>query len=194
MKVKLSNNLLVAVLQAMLAVCRGINMMNVTINPFEGISIDNKKVNLGMSRAEVASILGKAECENGNRQLYFDCELAVDYDGKDTVEFMEFSGGPEGTMQPYIYGVSAFESNAEELLELLKSNNGGEVIDNEEGFAYCFDIISVGVTKKSTPESVQQDIEDMKADGVFDQNYVDEELKNANHWATVGLGRVGYYK
>ena len=54
MKVKLSNNLLVAVLQAMLAVCRGINMMNVTINPLEGISIDNKKVNLGMSRAEVA--------------------------------------------------------------------------------------------------------------------------------------------
>ena len=91
LKVKLSNNLLVAVLQAMLAVCRGINMMNVTINPLEGISIDNKKVNLGMSRAEVASILGKA-------------------------------------------------------------------------------------------------------DGVFDRNYVDEELKNANHWATVGLGRVGYYK
>jgi hypothetical protein len=29
---------------------------------------------------------------------------------------------------------------------------------------------------------------------VFDRNYVDEELKNANHWATVGLGRVGYYK
>ena len=54
LKVKLSNNLLVAVLQAKLAVCRGINMLNVTINPLEGISIDNKKVNLGMSRAEVA--------------------------------------------------------------------------------------------------------------------------------------------
>ena len=49
MKVKLSNNLLVAVLQAKLAVCSGINMMNVTINPLEGISIDNKKVNLGRS-------------------------------------------------------------------------------------------------------------------------------------------------
>lgn len=83
-------------------------MMNVTINPLEGTSIDNKKVNLGMSRAEVASILGKAECENGSRQLFFDGELAADYDGKDMVEFME--------------------------------------------------------------------------------------LKNANHWATVGLGRVGYYK
>ena len=56
MKIKFSNNLLVAVLQAVLAVCRSINMMNVTINPLEGISIDNKKVNLGMSRAEVASI------------------------------------------------------------------------------------------------------------------------------------------
>ena len=81
MKVKLSNNLLVAVLQAVLAVCRGINMMKVTINPLEGISIDNKKVNFGMSRAEVASI-----------------------------------------------------------------------------------------------------------------HYVDEELQNANHWTTIGLGRVGYYK
>lgn len=168
-------------------------MMDVTINPLEGISIDNKKVNFGMSRAEVASILGRAECENGSRQLFFNGELAIDYDGKETVEFMEFSGGPEGTLQPYICGVFAFESNAEELIELLKSNNAGEIIDNENGFAYCFDRISVGVTRTSTPESVQQDIEDMKADGVFDQNYVDEELQNANHWATIGLGRADYY-
>ena len=25
------------------------------------------------------------------------------------------------------------------------------------------------------------------------RNYVDEELQNANHWATIGLGITGYY-
>ena len=42
--------------------------------------------------------------------------------------------------------------------------------------------------------SSQHDIEDMKADGVYDQEYVDEELKKANHWATIGIGKENYYK
>lgn len=38
------------------------------------------------------------------------------------------------------------------------------------------------------------DIKEMKADGVVDQNYIDEELMKANHWATIGVGGADYYK
>ena len=34
----------------------------------------------------------------------------------------------------------------------------------------------------------------MKADGVYDQEYVDDELEKANHWATIGIGKENYYK
>lgn len=34
----------------------------------------------------------------------------------------------------------------------------------------------------------------MKADGVYDQKYVDEEMKKSNHWATIGIGIKDYYK
>lgn len=34
----------------------------------------------------------------------------------------------------------------------------------------------------------------MKADGVYDQGYVDDELKKANNWAMIGIGKENYYK
>lgn len=184
--------------------------MKVIINPLEGMLIEenlsdaiskampkicrNIKINLEMSKAKVAEILGKAECENGNRHFYFDNELAIDYDEMNTVEFIEFLGGINGILQPVIYGIPAFESDAGKLFEVLRLHNDGDVFDSENGYSYSFNKIGIRIYRTSTPESVQMDIEEMKADGVFDQNYIDEELQNANHWATIGVGRVGYYK
>ncbi len=88
--------------------------MKVIINPLEGIVIEDNlsgavsqvtlavcrdvKINFGMSKDEVSEILGKAECEDGNRHFYFDNELAIDYDEANTVEFVEFLGGISGTV------------------------------------------------------------------------------------------------
>ena len=180
--------------------------MKAIINPLEGIVIEDNlsavtphaaqgiEIKLGMSKDEVAGILGRAEGENGNRHFYFDSELAIDYDERNTVEFIEFLGGISGTLQPVIYGAAAFESDAGELFDILKSHNSGEIEDNEDGYSYCFKEISIGLYRTSTPESVQMDIEELKADGVVDQNYIDEELMKANHWATIGVGRADYYK
>lgn len=92
-----------------------------------------------------------------------------------------------------IYGKSVFESNADELFEILKQHNNGEIDDSENGYSYGFIEISVGIYRTSTPESVQRDIVDMKADGIYDQAYVDDELNKANHWATIGIGKENYY-
>lgn len=77
-----------------------------------------------MKREEVVEILGEGEL--GNRHYFYDNELAIDYDDNDSVEFIEFLGGIDGTLHPVIYGMPVFESNADELFSILKKHNNGE--------------------------------------------------------------------
>ena len=41
-----------------------------------------------------------------------------------------------------IYGVSAFDINSAELVDVLKINNNGEICDDENGYSYQFSNIS----------------------------------------------------
>lgn len=166
--------------------------MIINIVPLKKIEIDGKSVELGMTKEQVVEILGAGELSA--RHYFYDYELAIDYDENNTVEFIEFLGGIEGTLHPVIYEKPVFESNADEIFEILKQHNNGEIDDGENGYSYSFIETSVGIYRTSTHESIQHDIEDMKADGVYDQEYVDEELKKANHWATIGIGKKNYYK
>ncbi|MDD7348500.1 MAG: hypothetical protein PUG66_01400 [Clostridiales bacterium] len=166
--------------------------MKINIIPLKKIEIDGKSIELGMKREQVIGILGLGELSN--RHFFYDNDLAIDYDENDSVEFIEFLGGIEGTLHPVIYGKPVFESNADELFEILKQHNNGKIDDSENGYSYSFIETSVGIYRTSTPESVQRDIDEMKADGVYDQEYVDDELEKANHWATIGIGKENYYK
>ena len=165
--------------------------MKVIINPLDGIVLDNKEILLGMSKSDVINLLENADVNE--RFYYYDSELAIDFDENDEVEFIEFLGGIHGKLKPYIYGVSAFESSADELVEILKSHNHDRIRDDENGYAYSFNEISIGIYSESTPEGVQEIIEDMKANGEYDQDIIDEETEIANHWATIGLGKQNYY-
>ena len=165
--------------------------MKINIIPLKKIEIDGKSIELGMKREQVIGILGLGELIN--RHFFYYNDLAIDYDENDSVEFIEFLGGIEGTLHPVIYGKPVFESNADELFEILKQHNNGKIDDSENGYSYSFIETSVGIYRTSTPESVQQDIDEMKADGVYDQKYVDDELEKANHWATIGIGKEHYF-
>ena len=118
-----------------------------------------------MTKSDVENVLGSGETYDESRYYYQD-ELAVDYSSKDnTVEFIEFLGGPDGEIQPEIYGVKAFQVDAEELLQLLSEQNGTDIDDSEEEFA-AFRNISVGI---------------------YRENYEDR-------WETIGLGVKDYYR
>ena len=60
--------------------------------------------------------------------------MRILYDKDDKVEFVEFLGGVDGMLKPVIYGVSAFDTNAETLMELLTQKNAG-VVRNAEHWA-----------------------------------------------------------
>lgn len=168
--------------------------MNIEIFPLEKVVFDGSSVCLGMERSAVENAIGTGQLI-GKRHYYYNSELAIDYNENGTVEFIEFLGGTEGLLQPTIYGVSVFGTDAEKVAELLKQKNGGEIIDTEQGYSYLFSNISVGVYREIRPADVLEMIEEMKADGIPTEDNEDlaADMRRANHWATIGVGVAGYY-
>lgn len=168
--------------------------MNIEIYPLDRAVIDGVSIYLGMEQAAVEAAIGKGELA-GNRYYYYNNEMAIDYsDGK--VEFIEFLGGIDGILHPWIYGVSAFDTHADELIKILEQENDGEVDDySEQGYSFAFLDISVGVYRELRPSDVEEMIEEMKADGISADNNEDvqNEMRKANHWSTIGIGIEDYY-
>ncbi len=171
--------------------------MEITLFPLEKVQIDGKAISFGMKKEEVHSLLGKPEFidddESGERDYFYDSELAINFDKSGAVEFIEFLGGIDGTLKPMIYGISAFDSMADELYEVLEKENSGEIVDDEDGYSYSFKEIEVGVYRDSKPEDAMECIEEMKAEGTCTKEDEEYELRRANHWATIGIGVKGYY-
>lgn len=166
--------------------------MNIEIYPLEKVVFDGAEIYLGMARAAVEAAIGAGQFI---RDRYYYSELAISYDSDNKVEFIEFLGGIDGSLKPTIYGVSAFDTNADELLELLKQQNAGEVGDRENGYSYEFLNISVGVYREAVPESVSEMIEEAKVFGnPMTDDEIEYEMRRANHWATIGIGVRGYYQ
>ncbi|MDE6592273.1 MAG: hypothetical protein K2K57_04320 [Oscillospiraceae bacterium] len=166
--------------------------MQALLYPLDKAVIGDKNICLGMDKSSVFNMLGKGESFDEKRYYYFNSDLAVDFDDKNKVEFIEFLGGIDGELQPMIYNISAFEENADDLLEILKKFNNGEIDDSENGYSYGFLEISVGIYREFLPEEV---IEDAKNNNMsLDDEDVMEDLRKALHWATIGFGVKNYYR
>ena len=169
--------------------------MKIELYPLEKVTIDGVSIDLGMERPAVEAILGRGE-HVGERYYFYDSEMAINYDQNGKVEFIEFLGGIDGSLHPFIYGVPAFEMPADELTALLREKNRGEIDDSEEGYSYAFLNISVGVYREIRPTDVAEMIEEMKADGIDVEHNADlaADIRRANHWATIGIGVSDYYR
>ena len=169
--------------------------MKIEIYPLEKIVVDGVSIYLGMDQSDVETAIGKGQLV-GKRYYYYDSDMAIDYSENKTVEFIEFLGGIDGSLHPAIYGVSAFDIHADELSDLLRQKNDGEIDDSEQGYSFAFLNISVGVYRERRPADVVEMIEEMKADGIPTEGNADiaEEMRKADHWATIGVGVAGYYQ
>ena len=169
--------------------------MRIEIFPLDKVVFDGVSVCLGMERTIVEDAMGIGQ-HIGNRFYYYNNELAIDYNKNNKVEFIEFLGGVESSLQPTIYGLSVFGTDAEELKELLKQKNGGDINDTEQGYCYSFENISVGVYREIRPSDVLEMIEEMKVDGISTEDNEDviTDMYRASHWGTIGVGIRGYYQ
>ncbi len=167
--------------------------MKIELYPLEKVVIDGVSIHLGMEQPEVERLIGGCQFVS-DHYYYYNNELAISYDaGK--VNFVEFLGGVDGRLKPFIYGVSAFEADANEIYELLKKHNGNEITDIEQGYSYAFLNISVGVYREAVPENVAEMIEEAANFGnPMSEEEIQYEMGRANHWATIGMGTDGYYQ
>ena len=169
------------------------NSMNIQIYPIDKVVFGNVSICFGMEKSAVELALGAGEAI-GNRYYYFNGEMAIDYQ-ENKVDFIEFLGGVDGKLKPTIYGVSAFDINSAELVNVLKTNNNGEICDDENGYSYQFLNISIGVYREALPDEITEMIEEAKNDGnPMSDDEEAYEMKRANYWATIGCGAVGYYQ
>ena len=167
--------------------------MNIQIYPLDMIIFDNISIHFGIEKSAVELALGKGQ-PIGNRYYYFKNEMAIDYLENKAV-FVEFMGGVDGKLKPVIYGVSAFDIDAAELLAVLKANNNGEMCDDENGYSYQFSKISIGVYREVLPDQITEMIEEAKRFGnPMSDDEIQYKMKRANHWVTIGCGSVGYYQ
>ena len=145
--------------------------MQIELYPLEKMVIDGKDIYLGCDRQTVTALLGNAEAVHEQyggetqRHYYYNSELALDYGKNDRLEFIEFLGGHDGDLKPYIYGMSAFDTKREELVRILSEHNDVAVDDGEEDF-YSFHGISVGVWAENDDD---------------------------DYWMTIGIGVKEYY-
>ncbi len=177
--------------------------MKIITKPLDGIYFEDKKILLGEERRSVeetvTNISSKQKIvhERGLSIYLFNTNLRVDFDNNDCVEFIEFLGGFHSEVQALIYGVDAFKTNADELFELLKKHNEGEIGDNENGYSYAFKNIGVGIWRGSTPENLAEFIKEIRNEEGIDEAIVEENIKEemlkSNYWQTLGIGIKNYY-
>lgn len=169
----------------------------IEIMPLIGIKWGNNAINILDSASQVKSILGEPESTFKKSYYYFNSDLRIDFNENNCVEFIEFLGGINGKLQPIIYGIKAFETDADNLYDILKKNNNGEIHDElGMGYAYSFLNISVGIFRERTPTQIKEIMDEMMKEGIDIQGNeeLEEEKQKAFHWATIGIGGKGYYK
>ena len=162
--------------------------------PLTGLEWNGQTIRFGDSREAVEQILGEAEVVRGSH-YYFNKELRFDFDDNGGLKFIECLGGMDGGLQPELCGVPAFQTDAEELLELLKGENDGDIDDSEAEYEYRLLNISVGLYREITPadmDGMLLEMSNMDLTNMGDIR-IEEETRRAHHWDTIGIGAKDYY-
>lgn len=169
---------------------------DIKLLPLAGVEWRGMLVPFGSLREKADQVFGPPEGEEQNgRRYYLKGELRLDFDKEGRLEFAECLGGEEGVLRPWLCGLPAFETDAEELLEQLKEKSGGPVRDEEEGVCCVFPEISVGLFREITPAAVEEMIRELSQIELTALCNVDlsAELHRAHRWDSIGIGREEYY-
>lgn len=167
--------------------------MNFTMLPLRGIQWNDQDILLGSTTEDIEAKLGQPFIVD-NSFYYFNNELRFDFSEKGELEFIEFLGGYNGNIQPIIYGIQAFQVNADELYNILAKYSAGNIIDNEHGYSFAFPRIGIGLYRESIPSNVTELIKEMKELGITIEGNpnVEEEQLKSSHWATISLASSNY--
>lgn len=173
---------------------------SVEIIPLEKAVINDMTLSLGMRREEVNDLIGEGELAR-DCYYYFESEMSITYDDSDCIEFIEFLGGVDGKMQPVIYGIPVFQTEARELVKVIEKHNSGlayfecGIEDFDSDHDIEFYNMSVGLYREMTPADIDEMISEMKAEGISveENEDLENDIRKSQYWATIGIGVEGYY-
>lgn len=172
-------------------------MKTIQLEPLQGMDVSGVGyVAFGQTVQQVKQLLGDPSHTYDKELFYDELELRIDLNDEGCVAFIECIYGPfcEKTI-PLMYGERPFELPGEALVALLTEKNNGTIDDAEAEYCYSFVNISVGIYRGSTPADVLESIEEVKAEGTYEEDldWLQDDLRKANHFWTIGIGEKGYY-
>lgn len=106
--------------------------------------------------------------------------MRIDYNQNERIEFIEFLFGPwPEKCEVTIYDINPFAIEDKELIQLLSFKGNEKVDQSEAPWCFIFPDISVGIWREADPNEI-------------DKNWIDEELKKAKYFWTIGIGHENY--
>lgn len=145
-------------------------MRTLEILPKQGVG----PIRFGMTRAEVRKQLGPPDDGKGeDREWYLD-DLAVDFDGDGTVEFVEIAESEN--YRATFEGECLHELEADAAVAHVSAHAAYDENDPELGFTYVFPELQLSLWRPLIPEPDQ-----------------DPEDPSGRRFESVGVGRDGYF-
>tara|TARA_R110001583_G_scaffold194180_1_gene364507 strand:+ start:532 stop:960 length:429 start_codon:yes stop_codon:yes gene_type:complete len=106
-------------------------------------------IKFGMTKAEVASVFGLPEFENGNRVGYFS-GFMINFDAVNVVEFIELAKSDLFTSE--YKGVDLQNLLASKVLSFVSENDSFDENDPELGHSYVFKSLQLSFWRGTLPE------------------------------------------
>jgi hypothetical protein len=171
-------------------------MNKIILLPQQGVNIEGiGRVNFGDTRKRLIEVLGEYKSINKEGDLrveYTNYGFFADFKkADDTFEAVEFwNSGKENVSEVFIYDTEVLQGDAQEIKRMLQQKNNGEA--PTDGWFVHIDVIYSGGSIKSILEIIEQ----YKKDGTYKESkeYLQQDLENAKHFTTFGIGYKGYCK
>lgn len=175
-------------------------MMQYILNPLKGVCWEDagqeQWLCFGDSRERVVKLLGAPQDTGGSTYLYFQNQLQISFDKQDAVEFMDFLGGNGSSVQPVIYGVDVFNTDADAVIDAIKEQSNDW---KEDCMEYLFFDRSIGLMRGGMPGSLDDFIAEMQEDGIdpesaFGREQIAFEEAQIRYCQCIGIGVKDYYE
>lgn len=143
---------------------------------------------LGTPKKEIHKLLGKCDGKDfadneiygyRDREYYFNHELCIFYDRKQSVDFIEVYGYGSTFKETELYGLNVFETRGDDLLAHIRDVTGDFIWKeySDPPYSYCFKELQMTFWKNSGPTESDDD-EEM------------DEFGNGHFFLSVGIGTL----
>jgi hypothetical protein len=170
-------------------------MYKITLLPQVGVNIEGLgQVNFGDSKEQLLKTWGQNDdARDEHRLRFFKYGFFADFKKSDnTFEAVEFwNDYKKNVSNVFIYDTEVLQGDAEAIKAMLYEKNNKEAPN--DGWFVNIDVICSGGSQKR----VQAIIEQTKNEGSFEGEYKNsllQDLENAKHFSTFGIGYKGYCK